>query len=216
MKRILAIALCLLLLCGAAQAEVTTTGDVNLRSGPGLDYGSLGTVRKGAVLEYLGQTRTDERGVDWYRVSTGATEGWVSSKYAELDEDEIAAPAVEISGYMLTDLRAAARTLSAWEYRHTAGLAPEQYADNAGLLLGGADHVTCIRLESPAYALFGARVGQDAGAAAAQLESMGWECFFDGPFSASYHLDRPDLTTCLNLRWNDGRVISIEWSVIEA
>ena len=66
MRRILGIVLALMLLCTAAFAEVRATGDVNLRVGPGLDYDTVGYVPAGTVMEYLGETSTDSRGVDWY------------------------------------------------------------------------------------------------------------------------------------------------------
>ena len=35
----------------AASKKVVTTGSVNLRSGPGLDYSKLGAVKKGVTLK---------------------------------------------------------------------------------------------------------------------------------------------------------------------
>lgn len=65
--------------------KVKTTGSVNVRSGPGLDYKSLGSVKKGTTFEYQGESKKDDRGVTWYRVKyDGSTKAWVSSKYATL------------------------------------------------------------------------------------------------------------------------------------
>lgn len=65
--------------------KVKTTGSVNVRSGPGLDYESLGSVKKGTTFEYQGESRKDDRGVTWYRVKyDGSTKAWVSSRYATL------------------------------------------------------------------------------------------------------------------------------------
>ena len=60
---------------------VTTTGDVNLRTGPSLDYSSRGAVPEGEVLSY-DRTEQDDRGVTWYRVRYDGQRGWISSKYA--------------------------------------------------------------------------------------------------------------------------------------
>ena len=100
--RILAVAAALMLILGLALAEVRTTGDVWLRTGPGLDYDAVSILSSGKSFEYLGESSVDERGVAWYRISAGGKEGWVSSRYTELigepakSEDEAeAAEAVE-------------------------------------------------------------------------------------------------------------------------
>lgn len=100
MKKLIAMALCLMLLTGsvAAFAEnwfvdttpveteyVRTTGNVNIRRGPGLGYESCGSVSSGTALEYAGEMYTDERGVTWFEVFYKNSTGWVSSKYARLD-----------------------------------------------------------------------------------------------------------------------------------
>jgi len=100
--RILAVVAALMLILGLALAEVRTTGDVWLRTGPGLDYDAVSILSSGKSFEYLGESSVDERGVAWYRISAGGKEGWVSSRYTELigesakaeDETE-AAEAVE-------------------------------------------------------------------------------------------------------------------------
>lgn len=75
---------------GVAQAEsstVTATGEVNIRSGPGLDYEMIESVSAGTQLEYAGETSADSRGVSWYKVIlSGSSTGWMSSKYARLHE----------------------------------------------------------------------------------------------------------------------------------
>lgn len=64
--------------------KVRLTGSANIRSGPGLDYVSLGTAESGTRLTYRGKTQKDERGVAWYAVTFEGEKGWVSSKYARL------------------------------------------------------------------------------------------------------------------------------------
>lgn len=82
--RILAVAATLMLILGFALAEVRTTGDVWLRTGPGLDYDAVSILSSGKTFEYLGESSVDGRGVAWYRISAGEKEGWVSSRYTEL------------------------------------------------------------------------------------------------------------------------------------
>lgn len=63
-----------------------TTGDVNMRSGPGLGYDSLAVISSGNTVEYLGESSVDERGVAWYHIRYNGKEGWGSSKYVVPDE----------------------------------------------------------------------------------------------------------------------------------
>ncbi|MBQ3304213.1 MAG: SH3 domain-containing protein [Clostridia bacterium] len=96
--KVLAMAVALMLILGLALAEVRTTGDVWLRTGPGLDYDAVSILSSGKSFEYLGESSVDERGVAWYRIIAGEKEGWVSSRYTELigesakavDEAEVA------------------------------------------------------------------------------------------------------------------------------
>lgn len=82
-------AVCPLAECFAARAEsgfVATNGSVNLRSGPGLSYDTVGSVSGGVQLAYAGEQSEDGRGIFWYKVHFDAdTDAWVSSKYAVLE-----------------------------------------------------------------------------------------------------------------------------------
>ena len=72
------------LFAGMALAEtyVKTTGHVNVRKGPGLDYATIDSVEKGNKYLYKAQEK-DERGVTWYKVDFKGRNGWISSKYAD-------------------------------------------------------------------------------------------------------------------------------------
>ena len=98
--RVLAAIAALVLISVAALAEVRTTGNVWLRSGPGLDYEALSILSEGKTFEYLGESSVDERGVAWYRITAGEKTGWVSSRYSELigesAETEVEADAEEV------------------------------------------------------------------------------------------------------------------------
>lgn len=88
MKNIIAALMTMVMLlafCGAALADsVYFDGNSNVRTGPGLDYPSIGSVQEGDVLMSSGETRYDSRGVAWYEVDYGNGTGWVSSKYTSL------------------------------------------------------------------------------------------------------------------------------------
>ena len=84
MTALLVAAICLSMVAVAALAEsgtVWTTGNVNMRKGPALDYSSIRTISSGVRLEY-DKTEKDGRGVRWYRISYKGRTGWVSSKFA--------------------------------------------------------------------------------------------------------------------------------------
>ena len=88
MMRMLAAALaamiCLSGVAALAGGSVTTTGSVNLRRGPGLEYASIRAISAGTTLTW-DDTSTDERSVRWYRVRYRGDTGWVSSRYATAD-----------------------------------------------------------------------------------------------------------------------------------
>lgn len=63
---------------------VGVSGDSNVRSGPGLDYGKLGVLYEGSSATFLGSTSVDDRGVEWYKISWMGSSGWVSSRYTVL------------------------------------------------------------------------------------------------------------------------------------
>ena len=60
----------------------TFSASTHVRTGPGTDYKSLGSVRKGSTLPSLGGVKYDARGVAWYSVDFDDQTGWVSSAYA--------------------------------------------------------------------------------------------------------------------------------------
>ena len=64
------------------QVEITG-GSVNVRSGPGVNTRDIGTVHKGDLLPYQGETQNVD-GRDWYLIEYQNENGWVSSKYARL------------------------------------------------------------------------------------------------------------------------------------
>lgn len=59
---------------------------INVRTGPGLNFDSMGTVHHWERYLYLGE-QVDARPVLWYKIQWGAKEGWVSSKYAAVITD---------------------------------------------------------------------------------------------------------------------------------
>ena len=88
-RRALATGLLILwLLCPASQADghVTTTGSLNMRKGPGLDYRVICSIEAGTRLPF-DRTSEDDRDVVWYRVSYEGRRGWVSSKLVQRERE---------------------------------------------------------------------------------------------------------------------------------
>ena len=63
---------------------VKATGDLYLRKGPGLGYAETVVMKTGKTAGYLGQSKKDNRGVTWYKVSFNGRTGWVSSRFSKL------------------------------------------------------------------------------------------------------------------------------------
>ena len=62
-----------------------TGGVVNVRSGPGVSYESVGELARGECLTYLNETRYDAGGQAWYKAQYYSYgEVWVSAVYSEL------------------------------------------------------------------------------------------------------------------------------------
>ena len=61
-----------------------TGGTVNVRKGPGVEHPVLGVAKKGERLAWLNESR-EAGGRPWHRVMFAGREGWVSSRYGELE-----------------------------------------------------------------------------------------------------------------------------------
>lgn len=73
-------------------AVVYTPGDVlNLRSGPGRDYGIIARLAHGTSVTILSATQARD-GLTWVKVSTAFGEGWVATDYLSKDTSKPAAP----------------------------------------------------------------------------------------------------------------------------
>ena len=65
-------------------AKYVEIKDIHVRSAPGDEFMSLGTVQPGYRLPYAGETHNDANGVPWYLVEYDGQNGWVSSAVAEV------------------------------------------------------------------------------------------------------------------------------------
>ena len=97
---------------------VSFSGNVNVRSGPGIDYGTIGSVSRSQTLDYAGETRKDNRGVTWYSVNYYGKKGWVSSKYSSISGRISGSNNSSSSGNCsgASGIPSSARNLSDYEY----------------------------------------------------------------------------------------------------
>lgn len=97
MKRILfctlaALTALALLASGASAAKawdywIATTASCNVRTWADLDADVVTTLPAHDMAYFEGDMYLDDRGVMWYYISTYSGDGWVSSKYAQLNSD---------------------------------------------------------------------------------------------------------------------------------
>ena len=70
------------------------TSQVNIRSGPGTDFDSLGVINLGEYVEVFAQTENE----DWYQVGSGSdVMGWVAASFVDLIDKETSIPVVTIT-----------------------------------------------------------------------------------------------------------------------
>lgn len=230
-KKILAALLAAALFAGAAlAATVVTTGNVNLRSGPGKEYDIVTDIGVGRELEFLGDVSTDWRGVDWYHVGINGKTGWVSSKYADLldnggdvddsydgDTGGAALSGAELSDYYWKDLAASAAALGLTDYRREEhSEVPNRYS-GGGVTLAGYDIVEDITVTQPGCALLGVSVGMDLDEARSALSAAGLTVAVEGGgyFSAEFPGANAMLQAidnfggCVNVESAGGKVISV-------
>lgn len=226
MRKLLALLLVLGLLSGVAFAEVRTTGNVNLRKGPGLDYDVLGSESTDVELEYLGETSTDARGVDWYKVSFKGGAAWISSKYAVLSGEDIApvaydpdAETVELADCYLQDLEQSAATVGLTNYQEVPSEAPNQYYDD-GAILAGFNTVEYIGLRGAGYTVYGVALGMDVETAKQLLLDAGLDLYseewdvlvFEHRSDENSYVDVDGHDSCINLYCENGVVVELDWS----
>lgn len=227
MKKLLALLLVLGMLLTCAFAEVYTTGNVNLRKGPGLNNDTMGSVPEDTELEYLGAISTDERGVDWYKVDYKGKTAWISSKYSELrgepiwelDAYDSHAHAVELSGYFMQDLSWSAKEAGLTQFQVVNSESPNQYYNDSAVL-GGYDIVSYIGLTGRDYCVFGVTLGMEVEEARQVLTQAGLVLYDDyGDTIVFLHPSNEfsydfvdDYDSSINLYCVDGVVMDLSWS----
>lgn len=63
---------------------IRANADVNVRSGPGIDYSIIGKLYRGNTADYTGTSKRDNGGRLWYQINYYNETGWVSSRYTSI------------------------------------------------------------------------------------------------------------------------------------
>lgn len=188
---------------------VRTTGDVNLRIGPGLGYAVLKAVKKDVDVGGLVETAVDERGVVWYGVSLPGGQGWVSSKFAaafvgNIDYSAARMPFVtslnpseyymldggmELANYYLCSMDVVNEALGLDGLVDGDG---GREASSWAVRIGGDEYVEEMELFAGGYSIYGVTLNMHIDEAVRMLESAGLFC--SGQQSYSCTFERPCTT----------------------
>lgn len=226
MKRFFCLAMIAMMLMSTACAQILTTGSVNVRSGPGLDYEAIGIIEKGQVLLWLEDVEEDYRGVEWYHIGYKNLDGWVSSKYAKSLVGEAAEVSVkEIRKYKEAavwydkELAQAARNLELdYKFVYDPSEIPVRYYNEA-LMIAGYEDVRCMRLYGKGYSIYGAAVGMKIEEACVKLEESGLELYREDECCVDYQRPTPegsdrdyaDYDSIIHVNYKDGIVYELDW-----
>jgi len=225
-RLIAAMLIAAMLISTCALADVKATGDVNLRTGPGLAYEVITSVKKGKTLDYLRQTSIDDRGVAWYLVDYKGRACWISSVYSEVVGESVAPAAgpsipdlsriayfTELSGYHLMELDTAAMMLDLPNYAQTNSEVPYEYY-NENLKIAGYDRVEYIGLVGGEYKIFGVAIGMSRQQAAMNMNFNGLKLLGDyGDVMVFEHASGyGGYDSCINVEIENGVVTAMDWS----
>ena len=154
MKRLICFALALLLLTGAALADVELTEQANLREYAGEGYKTLVTLPAGSVLDFVGYVEMDSEGVYWYNVNFRDELSWVSSRQARLTGQ--IGNGMELSFYLGHKLSSAVGELGRGE---SAG--DIWYNDNACVWADENGYVDSFLVYGNEYTIYDCMAGMD-------------------------------------------------------
>lgn len=210
--------------------NVTFSGSVNVRTGPGLDYGKMGAVNRSDTLTYAGDTSYDNRGVAWYSVYYNGSKGWVSSKYASVkggtpgessssgkSSSDSNAKLVELSGYYGKNIANAANALGGgfsieyWDGEDAIDVTYEKY----GLwMAANGTTIKEIRISGHSkYALLGITVGMSKSDAEKTLKK--YTVMGNYGNSAEYVIKgtKSNWDILLDIDYSNGRVTSVDYGI---
>ena len=228
LKRLIsAVLVAVMLICAYALADVVTTGDVNLRSGPGTNYSIIATISEGERLAYLG----DNGSGSWYNVEYEGMEGWISAKYADIVDDLLpvapqpeeepeqpAAVVREVSVFWNQDLDTAAQMIGLNGYQESLMKPSKKYFDD-NLTIAGDEKVELMVLLGSKYTILGASVGQHVSSAAESIVKRGMVFAGSEPGSVTFNFARNNVEgytgSTLTLYATENIITSIEWTAGE-
>ena len=171
---------------------VISTGNVNLRNGPGLDYSVIASVGKDTPLGRVIASAVDERGVVWFEVEYKGVQCWVSSVYSKLyvgnvdyTMDRLPFPesglypseyymldgGMELMNYYMCNFDIVCSALYLDDvHEDDGGL---RYTSNWALTVEGDEYTEYFVLTDGSYTVYGAKLGMNIEEVKAILEAEG-------------------------------------------
>jgi len=189
-----------------------TAQNVNLRSGPGVQYERVGSIASpDTLLGLLTRAALDEQDGVWFAAKHKGEEVWVSAQFSravvgDIDYSMVRDPfnadvaaaeytqlpgGMDLSNYYLRSMELAVEALYLEEAEEGQdGLAT---ADNWAMSVRGREYVEYITLQDGGYSVYGVEIGAPIREAAEVLEQAGLYCMQKGVNEYQYaHLCSPD------------------------
>lgn len=69
--------------------DAVTTSELNVRTGPGADYGRVNTLEREKRVRLAAGPLRDAKGAEWYQVSGSFGSGWTAAQYLQRKEDAV-------------------------------------------------------------------------------------------------------------------------------
>lgn len=179
----------------AADGEIeiyTTSGKVNLRSGPGKKNGLANQVpKKNTCLGNLIEAQVDSTGTVWYKVRYKNKNSWITSDYADVvigdmtysDDRHVGIDSVDLSDICFSYVSEAAD-----HYGLELDMSGEA-SDDALTIGGTSEFVEYIELTGEGYALYGVEIGDKIKTVENAMKRNGLYCASKG--GSVYTYKRP-------------------------
>lgn len=221
-----AILVAAVVICACALADVVTTDNVNMRSGPSSDYRVICTIPKDTHVEYVDEKCRANGEVSWYQVKYEGKKGWIYAEYAKYDgvESVIASEYdlanidsfLDVSVFFGQNLQTSAKYAKLDGLQEVLHDSVKKYF-NDKLTFSGAENVDFIGLYGGEYTVFGVAPGMEISKAAMMLDAKGLalSSVEEKTISFDCATSAKGYDSILTMNVEDGTVVSIEFSKVD-
>ena len=202
----------------------TTSGKVNMRSGPSKDKGRVMQVdKRNTNLGELLDAEADNKGVVWFKVKYKGKNGWLTSDYAKavVGEPDGSTRRIEGKETELTNLylKSVSEALDVLTLEDDGRYdIYETEVSNEAVLLCGNDYVEVIELTGKGYTIYGVKVGDKIKDAQKKFKKVNLVLDYDSADEHVYNIicsqdslfiDEHGLDGTLTVVVSDGKVESM-------